>query len=103
VHLSARWNAAFDSEIQLTIAQDEKVSDRQQDGGSVIFALFDADRQEIFRVIYNGGAYDGNGMRPQGIISACARTSIPTVIRPNAAEISQAAVYRTDCSVIHTI
>lgn len=103
IHIKARWNAAFDSMIALTIARGEKVTDLQQDGGSVIFALFDNSCHELFRVIYNGGAYNGNGVRPQGIITAYYVTTGGTVI-PSAAPDSVAlASYRTDCPVIQNI
>jgi hypothetical protein len=68
-HITHRWDAAFDSSIALTIARGEVVNDLQQDGGSHIYALFNDRCTELFRVIYNAGAYRGNGVRPQGIIT----------------------------------
>ncbi len=79
-HITHRWNAAFDSKIALTISRGEVVTDVQQDGGSAIYALFDNRCEELFRVIYNGGAYRGNGVRPQGIITAYDRTVVSTVV-----------------------
>jgi hypothetical protein len=78
-HITHRWNAAFDSKIALTISRGEAVRDVQQDGGSAIYALFDNRCNELFRVIYNGGAYRGNGVRPQGIITAYDRTVVTTI------------------------
>ena len=69
-HVTARWDAHFDAWIALTIARGADVSDVQGDGGSNIFAIFDGNCNELFRVIYNGGAYNGNGVRPQGVITA---------------------------------
>jgi hypothetical protein len=71
-HLVAdhEWNAQYDAWIALTIAHGADVNDVQNDGGSVIFAIFDGNCNELFRVIYNGGAYNGNGVRPQGLITA---------------------------------
>lgn len=78
-HITHRWDAAFDGKIALTISRGEVVTDVQQDGGSAIYALFDNRCNELFRVIYNGGAYRGNGVRPQGIITAYDRTIITAV------------------------
>jgi hypothetical protein len=102
VHIKARWNAAFDSMIALTIARGEKVSDLQQDGGSVIFALFDGNCHELFRVIYNGRAYLGTGVSPQGIITAYYNTTGPVAVQV-APEAAAVAGYRTDCPVIQSI
>lgn len=111
VHLVARgrWNSTFDSMIALTIAQGEKVSDLQQDGGSRIFALFDSGCHELFRVIYNGNAYNGNGVSPQGVITAYDPTigtakspgAIATYPKVKVASVNPA--YRTDCPVIQNI
>jgi hypothetical protein len=91
--------------IALTIARGEKVSDLQQDGGSVIFALFDTSCHELFRVIYNGRALNGTGVSPQGIITAYyVWTGIWTTKVPNAmTSATTAASYRTDCPVIQNI
>lgn len=80
-HITHRWNAAFDREIALTIARGDVVQDLQGDGGSAIYALFDRRCKELFRVIYNGGAYRGTGVRPQGIITAYYRTSANVRLR----------------------
>lgn len=101
IHVKPRWNTTFDSNIALTISRGEDVADVEQDGGSVIFALFDNSCNELFRVIYNGGAYNGNGIRPQGIITAYyithggpARVGADAVVTPQ---------YRTDCPVNQSI
>ncbi len=99
LHVTARWNAAFDANIALTIARGESASDVQQDGGSAIYALFDNNCNELFRVIYNGGAYNGNGVRPQGIITAYAPGPISTI----APDTARAPAYRTDCPIIQNI
>jgi hypothetical protein len=99
-HITHRWNASFDAKIALTIARGEDVADVQQDGGSNIFALFNNKCQELFRVIYNGHAYRGNGIRPQGIITAYDRSVISTAL-PEGAKV--APVYRTDCGVTQGI
>jgi hypothetical protein len=96
--MKARWDAAFDAMIALTIARGEKVDDLQQDGGNKIFALFDGNCNELFRVIYNGGAYLGNGVSPQGIITAYYRGTVST-----SAPAVTTLAYRTDCAVIQTI
>ena len=100
VHLKPRWNATFDSYIALTISRGEDVNDVEQDGGSVIFALFDDRCNELFRVVYNGGAYNGNGIRPQGIITAYYRT---TGGPAHASRAGAAPQYRTDCPVIQGV
>lgn len=105
LHITARWNAAFDANIALTIARGESANDVQQDGGTAIYALFDNSCNELFRVIYNGGAYNGNGVRPQGIITAYAPSVIAT-ITPGARLRDHSSVtpaYRTDCPIIQNI
>jgi hypothetical protein len=103
-HITARWNAAFDANIALTIARGEAVVDYQQDGGSTIYALFDSRCNELFRVIYNGGAYLGTGVRPQGVITAYTRRAVITAAVPRTTIAkSAAAAYRTDCAVIQNI
>lgn len=130
-HITHRWNAAFDAKIALTIARGEQVADVQQDGGTAIFALFNDRCTELFRVIYNGGAYRGNGIRPQGIITAYDRTIITTIAADGAdandtndpqavdaadstaaddavetavqPDVADAATYRTDCPVYQGI
>jgi hypothetical protein len=69
--------------------------------------LFDGRCRELFRVIYNGGAYRGNDVRPQGIITAYERQIGPV---SQASRGSTASVvtrvtppYRTDCAVIQNI
>lgn len=91
--------------IALTIARGEKVVDLQQDGGSRIFALFDGGCHELFRVIYNGGALNGTGVSPQGIITAYySTTGTTTTAAPLATSVTTTATtYRTDCRVIQTI
>lgn len=102
-HITSRWNADFDSMIALTISRGEAVPDVQQDGGSKIYALFDNNCNELFRVIYNGGAYNGNDVKPQGIITAYdERTG--TAVTPGATQSGAVEPsYRTDCSVIQNI
>jgi hypothetical protein len=95
-HVTSRWNAAYDSMIALTIAQGEKVTDLQGDGGSAIFVLFGASCNELFRVIYNGRAYLGTGVSPQGIITAYYPTGVGTAA-------VAAAGYRTNCTVTQSI
>jgi hypothetical protein len=102
LHISHRWNDYFDSMIALTIARGEKVSDLQQDGGSAIFSLQDNGCHELFRVIYNGGPYNGNGVSPQGIITAY-ETGTATTALPQVADGAEAASYRTDCPVYQKI
>jgi hypothetical protein len=94
IHIKHRWNATFDSMIALTIARGERVPDLQQDGGSVIFSLFDPDCNELFRVVYNGGAYNGNGVSPQGIITAYYIDNPAGLVLVG---------YRTDCELIQPI
>jgi len=94
-HVTHRWNTAYDKMIALTIARGERVKDLQQDGGTAIYALFNKKCTELFRVIYNGGALHGNGIRPQGIITAYYR--VPgNARRPGGG-------YRTDCPVYQDI
>jgi hypothetical protein len=115
-HIKARWNPTFDANIALTISRGEEVTDWQGDGGSAIYALFDDRCRELFRVIYNGGAYRGNDVRPQGVITAYETQFPPTAYerqigpvsyaaRGNAASHMTAATpsYRTDCPVIQNI
>lgn len=103
-HITHRWNSAFDSKMALTFAYGEDVNDVQQDGGSVIFALFDNRCHQLFRIIYNGGALHGNGVRPQGVITAY-DTSGPVSAGPMGAGPLTAAgpAYRTDCPVYQGI
>jgi len=102
-HLTHRWNSAFDSAIALTISRGENVADFQQDGGSRIYALFDNHCTELFRVIYNGGAYRGNDVRPQGIISAYRNIITAAVDRSATSDETGAPSYRTDCPVYQNI
>jgi hypothetical protein len=70
-HITSRWDAHFDSWIALTISRGAEVGDLQQDGGSNIYAIFDRNCHELFRVIYNRNAYLGRtDVRPQGVITA---------------------------------
>lgn len=96
-----RWDPTFDSYIALTFSRGEYVHDLQNDGGDNIFALFDDGCNELFRIIYNSRAYNGNGVSPQGIITAYYRTYPPTLgsYRMHPAN----ADYRTDCPVIQNI
>jgi hypothetical protein len=103
LHITHRWNSAFDSGIALTISRGEEVGDLQQDGGSSIYALFDNKCNEIFRVIYNGGAWRGaTTVSPQGIITAYGESSIITTA-PEEASATAAPTYRTDCPVYQNI
>lgn len=98
----SRYNSTFDSYIALTFSRGEVVTDYQQDGGSQIYALFDDSCKELFRVIYNAGAYLGSGVRPQGLITAY-YSSGPTPARPRTIRTEPSSVngpyYRTDCPV----
>jgi hypothetical protein len=115
-HVTARWNGSFDANIALTISRGEEVSDRQEDGGSAIYALFDDRCRELFRVIYNGDAYRGNDVRPQGVITAYAKqipnTAYESPIGPVSSAAQRATVsdmtalapsYRTNCAVFQNI
>jgi hypothetical protein len=68
----------------------------------VIFALFDAYCRELFRVVYNGNAYNGNGVSPQGVITAYAPTQTAAVPQGASTTVVTAS-YRTDCSVTQQI
>lgn len=89
-----RWNASFDSMIALTISRGIRVPDYQQDGGSDIFSLNDGRCRELFRVIYNGAAYLGGEVRPQGVITAYERNQVIATAAPT---------YRKDCPVYQRI
>ncbi|HEY6798319.1 MAG TPA: hypothetical protein VI248_26875 [Kineosporiaceae bacterium] len=103
LHITARWNSAFDAGIALTISRGEEVGDLQQDGGSSIYALFDGQCNELFRVIYNGGAWRGTTtVSPQGIITAYDKSSVITTT-PERAVDAAAITYRTDCPVYQNI
>lgn len=99
VHITHRWNAAFDAKIALTIARGEDVSDHQGDGGSNIFALFNGKCVELFRVIYNGSAYRGDDVRPQGIITAYDKSIAVVSAQTDRSE----PRYRTDCPLTQEI
>jgi hypothetical protein len=104
LHITQRWDAAFDSNIALTIARGEVVRDLQQDGGNTIYALFDKDCNELFRVIYNSNAYLANTtINPQGIITAFYSAGSGTAIVPLTAPADAGPAYRTDCEVIQNI
>lgn len=63
-HFSDRWNAEFSSMITLTVS-------RGVSGGTgVLYYIPRACASPTFKVVYNLGAYNGNGIRPQGIITA---------------------------------
>lgn len=120
-HIKGRWNSAFDANIALTISRGESVADYQQDGGSRIYALFNNYCNELFRVIYNGGAYNGYGVRPQGIITAYYITNSAIATSPGVNAVTpdgkdapanrtvltrdrtDTAQYRTDCPVYQGI
>lgn len=115
-HITARWNSSFDANIALTISRGEEVTDRQGDGGSAIYALFDGRCRELFRVIYNGGAYRGNDVRPQGIITAYDTSIVHTTYERQIGPVSYPAhgsaesdvtavmpTYGTNCEVIQNI
>ncbi|MBV8542604.1 MAG: hypothetical protein JO063_09695 [Pseudonocardiales bacterium] len=106
-HITTRWNETFDANIALTISRGEEVTDRQDDGGSAIYALFNDNCRELFRVIYNGGAYRGNDVRPQGIITAYDKSITPvSYATPDSAASNVTAAsssYRTNCAVIQNI
>jgi hypothetical protein len=98
-HVAHRWSPAFDAKIALTLARGVVVTDYQQDGGSAIYALFDSRCHELFRVVYNGGAYRGLALRPQGVITAYARPSLVMA----AARVADRAGQRSDCRVMQEI
>jgi len=60
-----RWDSTFDSKAA------EAVS-RGDDGGVYGYRLWknQCPRTVDFRVIYNWGAYNGDGVRPQGVVTA---------------------------------
>ena len=97
-HITARWNATFDSKMGLTFAYGEDVSDVQGDGGSNIFALFDGNCNQLFRIIYNGRALHGTGVSPQGVITAYDTSGPVSTVAPAAT-----AAYRTNCPVYQSI
>lgn len=101
-HITARWNATFDSKMALTFAYGEDVSDVQGDGGSNIFALFDGNCNQLFRIIYNGRALHGTGVSPQGVITAYDTSGPVSTVAPQAAPAATAA-YRTNCPVYQNI
>ncbi len=102
LHVTARWNPSFEYYIALTISRGETATDYQQDGGSQIFALFDNSCNELFRVIYNGGAYNGNGVRPQGIITAYYIShGGPVAVRQSVGAVTPN--YGTTCPIIQNI
>lgn len=105
-HITARWNSTFDSEMALTISRIERVDDYQGDGRSAIYALFDVRCNEIFRVIYNGRVYNGNGVSPQGIITAYERsgtitTAVPNTASTNATPATELTALSTRTSEVH--
>lgn len=102
-HITHRWSSSFDSKMALTFAYGEDVRDVQQDGGSNIFALFDNRCHQLFRIIYNGGALHGNGVRPQGVITAY-DTSGPVQAGTAGSPFTVAGpAYRTNCPVYQGI
>ena len=54
-------------------------------------------------MIYNGRAYNGNGVSPQGIITAYYVTPVTTAAVPNATAGTVSASYRTNCPVYQNI
>ncbi len=99
-HVTRRWSPAFDAKIALTLARGAVVTDYQQDGGSAIYALFDARCRELFRVIYNAGAYRGVAVRPQGVVTAYAR---PTLVMASVAPDPGVATTGTRCRIVQDI
>lgn len=71
-HLVAagRWSANFDGWIALTLGSGTEVTYLKYGGDEKLFVIFDQRCNAEFWVWYNRGAYNGNGVRPQGLISA---------------------------------
>ena len=64
---SGRWSSSFDSMIANAVSRGGKVS------GENIYRLVvptGTHSFTIFRVVYNPGAYNGNDVSPQGIVTA---------------------------------
>ncbi len=111
-HLVARgrWSAHFDGRIALTIARDAEVTYLALGGDNQLYAIFNAYCQEEFRVWVNRGAYNGNGVRPQGLISAYwESTTLPAIATEPSAAAAPADVPappsggRNDCPVYQSI
>jgi hypothetical protein len=64
-HIKGRWDSSFDKEIAKTVAFGVHTSN-----GRLDYYPYEACQSWTFRVIYNLGAYNGNDVRPQGIITA---------------------------------
>lgn len=62
--LRGRWSDGFSSQIAQTISRGTMSRD------GTVYATFDADCNELFRIIVNPGALHGTGFSPQGIITA---------------------------------
>ena len=58
---------------------------------------------ELFRVIYNGGALNGNGVKPQGIITAYDKSVVSTVAPTNTGAADVMPEYGTTCGVDQNI
>jgi hypothetical protein len=65
-----RWNAAYDTEIALTVAQGDLTSGTADTSGVYTYYADGACSSPTFTVVFNQGALNGNGIRPQGIITA---------------------------------
>ncbi|OLT14472.1 hypothetical protein BJF78_19185 [Pseudonocardia sp. CNS-139] len=59
-----RWNQAYDAQIALAIARGTESRDR------TVYATFDENCNELFRVLVNPRAYRGDQFSPQGVITA---------------------------------
>lgn len=69
-----RWNERFDAKIAWTISRG------QEFGGGTIYAAFNEDCLEVFRVVVNPAAIYRTGFRPQGIITAYETIGWPTSV-----------------------
>lgn len=98
-HLVARgrWSDVFDSDIALTIARGEQSAD------GTVYAWFDDNCTETFRVIVNPGPIGGSGFRPQGVITAY-EVSSPITVAYRTDYGGQRSIpegtARTDCPIV---
>lgn len=106
------WTAAFDSNIALTISRGASAPNLTGASNlSRVFVLFNGDCEELFRVWYNNGALNGDGVQPQGVITAYRVThGGPTwwendldESNVDMPEFSDTVAYRTDCPIYQPI
>lgn len=69
-----RWNERFDAKIAWTISRGQVF-----DNGK-IYAVFNGECLELFRVVVNPGAIYGTGFSPQGIVTAYETSGWPTSV-----------------------